>query len=618
MRLIAIASAILLIGAGVAWAQTNPFDNVSSAPSAGGSGGGGGGGGSGGSSGGGGNGGGSGGMSAAARAAAAASGGSSESGVSSNPLSGATAATATLSAATPANQNNLRPVFITMSDGSLASVYGTELFTGTFAGTRPSDRPDYVVQPGDQVVVNLYGAVNNGASQTVDSMGNIFVVGVGPVHVAGIQSGQLQGVISAAVGRVFTSAVSVYTNVGAAGTIGVYVSGDIYKPGRYQGGPHDSVMFFLSQAGGIDGSKGSFRNISVRRNGQTIATYDVYDFLLKGQVQPIKFEDGDVVFVGPRGPMVSATGLGRNDRAFEAPSNGAPMTGADLLPLVQIEPSVVGALVHGIRNGEPKAAYFPLADFARVVLSDGDHVDFVGGGIGHTVSVSIDGKINGPSVYVMPDGTTLGQLMAKLPLEGTNVEPRWVHVQRLAVAQEQKRALQQALFNLQKQVLTASPPTSASAALAAAQASLITQFVNQAQTIVPDGNIAVYSNGQFQDLRLEEGDIVILPNRTDVVMVSGEVISPGGLAHAENMTIIGYVDRAGGFAAHANKKRFVLRHADGSAVVARPDERPQPGDDIIVLPNVGSDKLQVFIDLTQLLFQLALSSATVISVSRNL
>jgi protein involved in polysaccharide export with SLBB domain len=377
-------------------------------------------------------------------------------------------------------------------------------------------------------------------------------------------------------------------------------------------------MFFLSQAGGVDASKGSFRNISVRRNGQTVATYDLYDFLLKGRIEPMRFEDGDVIFVGARGPMVAASGLARNARAFESPPNGAPMTGGDLLPLVRVEPSVVGALVHGIRNGEPRAAYFPLDQFARVVLSDGDHVDFVGGGIGHTVSISIEGQINGPSVYVMPDGSTLGQLMAKLPLEGTNVETRWVHVRRQSVANEQKRALQEALFNLQKQVLTASPPTSASAALAASQASLITQFVNQAQQIQPDGNIAVHSNGQFQDIRLEEGDVVVLPNKTDVVMVSGEVISPGGLAHAQDMTIVGYISRAGGFAAHANKHQFVLRHADGSAVVARPDERPQPGDDIVVLPSVGSDKLQVFIDLTQLLFQLALSSATVISVSRNL
>jgi protein involved in polysaccharide export with SLBB domain len=601
-RLIALASALLLIGTGAVWAQTNPFaDQLQSAQS------GAGGGGSTGSR--------AGGAAAAAAAAAAQGGGTT---FNANPLSGATSANAAVSQATEANQNGLRPVFITMADGTYASVYGTELFTGSFAGTRPSDRPDYTLQTGDQVVVNMYGAVNNGSAQIVDSKGNIFIVGVGPVHVAGVSAGSLQGVIAGAVGRVFTSAVSVYTTVGSAGTIGVFVSGDISRPGRYVGGPHDDVMFYLSQAGGVDAARGSFRNVTIRRSGRDIATYDLYDFLLKGKVAPFTFEDGDVVFVGARGPMVSVTGQTRNDRAFEAPAGGHGMTGADVIPLARPEPTVIGVLVHGIRNNEPKTAYFSLEEFTRVVLSDGDHLDFVTGGLSRTVSVSIEGQVDGPSYYVVPDGSTLGQLMAKLPLQGTNVETRWVHVRRASVAAEQKRALQQALFNLQKQVLTASPPTSASAALAASQAALITQFVQQAQNITPDGNIAVYNNGQFQDMQLQEGDVVILPSHTDVVMVSGEVINPGGLSHTENMDIVGYVDRAGGFAAHANKHKMVLRHADGSAVVAKPGDKPLPGDDIIIVPNVGSDKLQVFIDLTQLLFQMALSTATVISVSKNL
>jgi protein involved in polysaccharide export with SLBB domain len=616
MRLLALTGAILLIATGAVWAQTtvSPFDNSNSSSAAGAAAAAGLGQGGTGGAGGFGAGGSSGGLSGRAAAAAAAAAGGSSGGTSANPLAGATSATAGLSSPTQANQNGLRPTFITLSDGSFSSVYGTELFTGTFAGTRPSDRPDYVLQPGDQVVINLYGAVNNGSTQTVDSMGNIFIVGVGPVHVAGISAGQLQGVIAGAVGRVFTSAVSVYTTVGSAGTIGVFVSGDIYRPGRYVGGPHDSLMFFLSQAGGVDASRGSFRNISVRRGGQVVATYDLYDFLLSGRIASIRFEDGDVIFVGPRGPMVGVTGQTRNDRAFEAPPNSKGLTGADLLPLVRAEPTVSGVVVHGVRNGDPKAAYFPLDEFARVVLSDGDHVDFVTSGILQTVSISIEGRIHGPMVYVLPEGTMLSQLLAKVPTQGTNVETRWVHVRRQEVAQEQKRALQEALFNLQKQVLTASPPTAAAAALAASQASLVTQFVTQAQTLQPDGNIAVYSNGQFQDMRLQEGDVVVLPDRTDVVIVTGEVLSPGGLAHADGLTIDGYVGRAGGFAAHANKKRFVLRHRDGSAVVAEGKEQPLAGDEIVVLPTIGNTRLQIFVDLTQILFQIALTTATIVKL----
>ena len=103
-----------------------------------------------------------------------------------------------------------------------------------------------------------------------------------------------------------------------------------------------------------------------------------------------------------------------------------------------------------------------------------------------------------------------------------------------------------------------------------------------------------------------------------MVLISGEVESPNGLAHVDGMDITGYVNRAGGFASHANKKKFVLLHPDGSGEVATAHDRPAPGDQILVLPNIGNANLQLFLDMTQLLFQFALSAATVISVSKNL
>ena len=558
----------------------------------------------------------SGGSQSAAAAATTANARGQAGNLSPNPLAGATAGIAGVGSAISANQNSRSSVsgFITTTDGMLLPVYGTEIFTGSFAGTRPADRPDYTIQSGDQIVINLYGAVNSGGNQVVDAGGNVFITGVGPVHVGGVTAGALQGVVSGRIREIFTSAVGVYATVNQAGSIGVYVSGNVARPGRYLGGARDNVLFFLSQAGGIDAARGSFRNITVQRSGRLIATYDLYDFLQSGRTNELHFEDGDVVFVAPRGAMVGVTGNVRSAFAFEAPAGTGRMTGADLLPLVRPEPTVSGAALRGYRDGAPKAAYFTLPDFSRVVLADGDHVEFRSDAFIDTVTVVVQGQIKSPSVQVLPRGAMLSQLLARIPLEGTDVEPRFVHVQRAEVAAEQKRAIQSALFNLQKEVLTNSPATTAAATLATAQATLVNQFVERAESVQPDGNIAVYSNGQFQDMRLQDGDIVILPNRTDVVIVAGEVLNPGGLAHANDLTIRGYVDRAGGFASHANKGKFVLRHRDGSAEVADGNARPTAGDEIVVLPKVGSTYLQFATDITQLLFQLALTTATVIRI----
>ena len=592
MRIIALASALLLLGATAALAQSSNSDSGSSSSGS------------------------SRNSGAAAAATAAAGAHANISTQSVNPLQGATAGTPSVSAPVPLNQFQPPVIDIQLSDSVTLPLFGTQLFSGSFAGSRPADRPDYLIQPGDQVVINLYGAVNTGGVQTVDAGGNVFVVGVGPIRVGGTAATKLQSVVSTAVGRVFTGAVSVYATVNNAGTIGVFVSGDVFKPGRYLGATHDSVLFFLNQANWI-AANGTYRNVTVRRGGQIVANFDLYDFLLSGNAPSFRFEDGDVIFVGPRGPVVGADGGVRASFAFEAPPNAQQMTGADIIRMARPEPTVSGVVVTGYRNGAPRQAYFTLEDFARVVLSDGDHVRFAYSGYAQSMTVTIQGEVTGPRVYVLGRGAELSELLAKIPLAGTDVEPRWVHVQRPSVAVEQKKAIDDELYNLQKQVLTSSPPTNSAAQLATAQATLISQFVAQAANVKTDGNIAVYTNGQFHDLRLQEGDVVILPNRTDVVLVSGEVLSPGGLAHVDNMRIEDYVARAGGYAAHADRRRFVLRHPDGSGVVAMPNTRPQAGDQILVLPTVGNEKLQIFMDLSQLFFQLALSAATVISVSHN-
>ena len=602
MRIIALASALLLLGASVALGQSTSSSSTLPTTSSSGS---------------------SSSLSAAAGAAAAAKagaagaslGGSGSSG-STNPLAGATAGTPSVSSPVPQVQFQAPQINITMSDGFPVPLFGTQLFTGAFAGTRPSDRPDYNIQPGDQVIINLYGAVNSGGLQVVDASGNVFVVGVGPIHVGGIPVSGLQQTVSAAVSKVFTGAVSVYTAINNAGTIGVYLAGDVFRPGRFIGGAHDSILFYLNSAGGID-ANGTYRAITVRRAGQVIATYDLYDFILNGDAPAIRFQEGDTIFVGPRGPIVGATGLLAFPYAFEAPPH-QQMTGADLLRLARPEPTMTGVVVRGYRNGSPRQAFFTMEEFSRVVLGEGDHVTFSASGYLQTITVSIQGEINGPGVFVLPRGARLSTLLAKIPLEGTVIEPRWVHLQRASVAGQQKQALTDELNRLQKQVLTSSPPTNSAAQLATAQATLISQYVAQAQLIQPTGNIAVYTNGQFNDLTLEDSDVIVMPNRTDVVLVSGEIESPGGLVHVANLDILGYVNRAGGFAAHANKHKFVLLHPDGAGVVANEHDKPQPGDQILVLPNVGDYKLQLFLDLSQLLFQFALSSATVISVSKGL
>ena len=277
---------------------------------------------------------------------------------------------------------------ITTVDGQQVPVFATDLFSGAFAGTRPGDRPDYVVQTGDQISISLYGAISDSGTRPVDPSGAVFIPGVGPVHVAGVTARDLQNTIASRVHSFYTSAVGVYATVVQAGSIGVFVTGDVRRPGRYVGGARDSVLFFLNQAGGIDPQRGTFRRVEVQRGGVTIQTYDLYEFELNGRLPEMSFREGDTIVVGPRGAMVGVTGAARNAYAFEAPYGAKTMTGADLIPLMRPEVTVTNAALHGFRNGKPQQAYYSLEELARVVLADGDHVELRSDVFQETVTVT--------------------------------------------------------------------------------------------------------------------------------------------------------------------------------------------------------------------------------------
>jgi protein involved in polysaccharide export with SLBB domain len=502
------------------------------------------------------------------------------------------------------------------ADGVMAQVYGTQLFSGAFSAARPTKDSSYLIQPGDQIAVRIYGAINVDAVQTVDTSGALFIQGIGPVNVANAPASQLQGRLTEALRGVYNDSVGVYVDVLQGGSIGVFLAGDVNRPGRYLGSPGDSVLYFLDQAGGIDATRGSFRQVSVRRDGQTVASYDLYDFMTAGRLANFNFRNGDVIYVARRGPMVVVTGEAGNAYAFEAPAGQTGLTGAEIINLARPSSTVTSVGVTRVREGLAQGEYFPLEAFAGTRLGAGDRVEMRSEIFTQTVSVSLVGDLMGPSIMVLPRGARLSDLLARVPLAQTDIEPTYVHIERRSVAQRQKEALDRSLDTLLQAALTTPTTSSEGAQAAAQQAEQISRFVAVARRTQPAGKVAVYTDDEFHDLQLEDGDRVIFPRRTDVVIVAGEVLNPGAFVHADGLRIRDYVDRAGGYGANANRSRFALRRPDGSAQIARANDRPRPGDEIVIVPAFADRRIILFRDLTQIAFQIATTAAAVINISR--
>jgi len=519
------------------------------------------------------------------------------------------------------------PAMVTAFDGTVGPLFGTSLFTGAFAGSTITTRGDYQVQIGDTIEVKTFGNMSLDVTARVDSSGRLFLPIIGPVTLRGVSRARLNETLQTAVSSVYSN-TRVYADIVQPGSVGVFVTGLIQRPGRYLGATTDDILYFLDKAGGIDGLRGSFRDVGVRHRDGTEEHYDLYDFLTEGRTGPARFADGDVIVVRPRGPQVVVTGMALRTYAFElkmppgTSQDGTAQAGysgsvadAGRQILILAKPNArlaTGAYVRSVRDREPVSTYLPFAEFGPVGLGDGDHVEFRSDSVASTIAVSLTVTEPIPSVYVVPRTATLQDVLAKVPQTSPTADYRSVYILRRSVAVQQRAMLQDALYRLHKDALAATAlNVSGQSGAASAAANLLPQFIAASRELQPTGQIAIWRNGRFENLRLEDGDQIVIPEKSDVVQVGGEALNPGGFAFRPGVRVRDYIRDAGGFSSAANKGHFVLRKPNGVAAVIRGNAVPEPGDQILVVPQVRGRTLQTIQAITSLLTPTAIAAAAI-------
>ncbi|CBL44175.1 Polysaccharide biosynthesis protein [gamma proteobacterium HdN1] len=208
------------------------------------------------------------------------------------------------------------------SPDNLASLqpFGYDLFSGstlTFAPLANMPVPlDYVLGPGDTLVVQLYGKTNTNQEMVVDRDGAIQFPELGPITVAGLRFEEVRAQILSAVSEKMIG-VNGSVTMGALRSMQVLVLGEVVNPGTYVISSMSSITHALLAGGGIS-EIGSLRNIQLKRRGQLISTLDLYDLLLKGDTQhDTRLQPGDVVFVPPAGKRVGIGGEVRRPAIYE-------------------------------------------------------------------------------------------------------------------------------------------------------------------------------------------------------------------------------------------------------------------------------------------------------------
>ncbi len=197
------------------------------------------------------------------------------------------------------------------SVGKLLPVYGDSLFRNvptSFAPLREVNvTPDYVLGPGDQLIIRIWGQVNFNAQVTVDRSGSVYLPQVGAIHVASLPYAEVKQHIQDAVGRIYKS-FNLEVELGQLRAIQVFVVGQARRPGNYTLSSLSTLVTAIFATGGPS-AQGSLRDIQLRRNGQTITHFDLYDLLIFGDMsKDAPLLPGDVIYIPPVGAQVAIAG----------------------------------------------------------------------------------------------------------------------------------------------------------------------------------------------------------------------------------------------------------------------------------------------------------------------
>ena len=209
---------------------------------------------------------------------------------------------------------------VSESTGKVLPIFGADIFRNAPSTFAPVDNipvtPDYVIGPGDELRVQIWGQVNHRGSYVVDRTGAIALPGVGSTHVAGLHYTQLSDFLKSQLARVYRN-FDLNVNLGQLRSIQVFVVGKAKQPGSYTVGSLSTLLNALFASGGPQ-PLGSLRDIQLRRNGETISHFDLYDLLLRGdKTKDVPLASGDVIFIPDVGPQVAVLGSVKSAAIYE-------------------------------------------------------------------------------------------------------------------------------------------------------------------------------------------------------------------------------------------------------------------------------------------------------------
>ncbi len=494
---------------------------------------------------------------------------------------------------------------------------------------------DYIVRPGDEIDLVIWGTVEADLQLRVDRAGRISVPRVGTINVAGLRNADLADEITRRVGQTFRN-FRLSVSLGQVRAIRVYVAGYVQHPGSINVSGLSSILHALMRAGGPSAA-GSFRDIHLRRQGKEIAVFDLYDLLLKGNRdtdQPV--QPDDVLFVGPIGTQVAVLGSVNQPAIYELKPGE---TLDDVLRMAGGFTAVADrsrvAIERLADRATGKVTELGLPEHQRDTMATGDLVRAFSAvaaalpQVRQNEHVRIEGEVAHPGDYILPPGSRIADALRAAGGMTAAAYPFGTDFRRESVRRVQQVNYDQALRSFETDMAKSQANQRATSAeelnSQASSAQSNARLLERLRQIKPTGRVVLQlppDAATLPDLPLEDGDTLSIPQRGSSVGIFGSVFNTGSFVYESGHTTQQYLALAGGPTRSADKGSIFMIRANGSVISAQQGSSfwhagnkfssatVEPGDTIFVPEELNkSTFVQNAKDWTQILYQFGLGLA---------
>ena len=511
-------------------------------------------------------------------------------------------------------------------------IYGFNFFQFSPSTFAPADdtpvNSSYSIGPGDKLLVSFYGGNEKKYEVDVNREGKVVLPMIGPVNLTGMTYGEATTFLKEKV-KAELIGTEINISIREVRSVGVYVLGEAYKPGKYVMSGLSSVTNALFISGGVN-KQGSLRNIQIRRNDKVIANYDFYDFLLRGSLKSdITLQDGDIIFI----PFIeNSVILGG---AFKRPHRYEFKKGETLKDVVELAGGFNAEVMSDARielSSVDRTASKRLLSFLDIkkdagkLIKDGDVINVSSTSGIKPQSITLMGEVVNPGEYSIQVGETILDIINRAGGYTEEAYFQGAVFLRDDVAKSQKEAFRRSADQLENtivDVITNNTTSNISESTLVPLSSLITKLRLEEPPgrMVVDLDTLKLRTDPIANFTVKNNDSLFIPKRPNFVSIVGEVLNATTVGFNPDLAVDEYIQLSGGLNDAADKdKIFVILPNGKSQLVQRSLFGSKayilPGSTIVISRDSRPfDAISLTRIITPILADLATSAAAIAAIS---